>query len=56
MIRQGYGLKDGSQRGRKEGGGRRNQNTEPCETGGPGSGAGAGRGGGRNRRDTRRSD
>lgn len=54
MVRQGYGLKDGSMKGRKEGGGRRNQNTEPCSDSpsdsSKGRGQGEGRGAGKNRK------
>ena len=33
MQREGHGLKDGSQRGLKEGGSGRNRNPEPCAEG-----------------------
>jgi len=45
-----YGRKDGSGGGKGQpGGGRRNQNTAPCKSGGPGGGKGGGRGGGKGR-------
>lgn len=44
-----FGEKKGKQVGRKAGGGRRNRNTKPCPSGGPGHGQGGGRGGGKNR-------
>ena len=51
MVRPGYGLKDGSQKGKKEGGGRRNANSNPCSAGGPGYGGFSGRGRGKNRKE-----
>jgi len=44
------GTKSGAGKGKGvKGGGRRNANTGPCKSGGPGGGKGGGRGGGKNR-------
>jgi len=51
MPRLGYGLRDGSQKGKKEGGLRRNINLEPCTDNGPGFSRGGGRGKGKIRKE-----
>lgn len=51
-----FGWKDGHGKGKGMlGGGRRNKNTGPCLSGGPGFGLGGGRGGGKNRADSKKS-